>query len=186
MTVLTPGSVHPQYNAQTRANDIGMLRLTNPIVPSADLHPVLLPPAATEQMSLPLENEEGNFVGFGYTALNSGASQFLKRAHQRVTSNAICTAFFIVNTQNSFCALDNVEFANGCNGDVGNPYVVQYRRENMLVGVLSMHPQCKLIFEILQIFVTLMNFIFSGGMHSPTAYTRVAFYRQWIDQQLAV
>jgi hypothetical protein len=95
-------------------------------------------------MILPLENEEGFFVGYGYTAINSGGTNFLKRGYQRVTSNTICSAWFIINNQHSFCALDNVEFANGCNGDVGNPFVVQYRRENLLSGVMSIHPQCKM------------------------------------------
>jgi hypothetical protein len=140
---LAPGIPHPQYNPTTRANDIGVLRLAAAIIPSADIHPVALPPAATPDMSLPLENEEGFFVGFGYSTLTSGGSQFLKRGYQRVTSNTLCVAWFAVNLQQVFCGIDNVEFANGCSGDVGNPLVVQYRRENLLTGVMSMHHQCK-------------------------------------------
>lgn len=144
LPVVTPGTPHPQFNMQTRANDIAILRLQTPIIPQADLHPIALPPQLTPPVALPLENEEGFFVGFGYETVNSGATAFLKRGYHRITSETICSAFFLVNNANQFCGMDNVERANGCAGDVGNQLVVQYRREEILVGVLSMHPQCKL------------------------------------------
>lgn len=161
-------TVHPNYVAASRANDIAIMRLVTPIVPRADIHPILLPPhPTTPALILPSENEEGLFAGFGFqTVASTGPSAFLYRGFQRVTSNARCIGFFIFDTVQGFCAEDTVERSSGCNGDVGNPFVLSYRRQDVLVGILSMHPPC--------------------GQMSPTAYTRITFYRQWIAEQLLI
>lgn len=141
--IIVPGTIHPQFNIQSRANDIAVVRLQVPIIPQADLHPIAIAPENTPPLVLPLENEEGFFVGFGYETVNSGATDFMKRGYHRVTSATTCSSWFLVNNENQFCGMDPVERANGCSGDVGNPFVVQYRREDLLVGVMSMHPLCK-------------------------------------------
>lgn len=152
---------HPEYNPQTRANDIAIIRLTNPAVLSAEIAIISLPPVATPALVIPFENEEGIFAGFGFTSnAATGPSQFLNHGYQRTTSIIRCTTFFTINTNSGFCAEDDVERSSGCHGDVGNPFVLLYRRQPTLAGVLTMHPPC--------------------GQMSPTAYTRVSFYLQWI------
>lgn len=156
---------HPGYIASSRANDIAIIRLTNAIIPTAEIHPIGLPPISFPPLELPFENEEGLFMGFGFqTIASTGPSQFLYRGYQRTISNTRCTQFFILNVQSAFCAEDPFEGSNSCNGDIGNPFVISYRRQDVLAGLVSIHPQC--------------------GQWSPVAYTRITFFRQWIEQQL--
>lgn len=159
-------TVHPQYNPVSRANDIAVLRLQTPIIPTAEIAPIVLPPITNPQIELPWEFEEGFFTGFGFqTVAGTGPSQFLYRGFQRTTSNMRCTSFFILNTNMGFCAEDTVERSNACPGDVGNPFVMSYRRIEVLAGILTMHPPC--------------------GQMSPTAYTRITFYRNWLQNEVS-
>lgn len=158
-------TAHPNYIPGSRANDIAIIRLITPIIPTADMHPVALPPLITPPLELPFENEEGLFMGFGFQSIAStGPSQFLYRAYQRTISNARCAQFFILNTQSGFCAEDTLEGSNACNGDIGNPFVISYRRQDVLAGIVTIHHQC--------------------GQWAPVAYTRITFFRNWIEQQL--
>lgn len=147
---------HPDYNAQTRANDIAVIRLVTPILPGAEIAPIALPPIVNPALTLPYENEEGFFAGFGVTVQGGQPSNFLNRGYQRVTGNARCTTFFIIDTNvgtgQGFCAEDVVERANACDGDLGNPFVVNYRRQEVLVGLVKMHPPCK--FTIIHVITT--------------------------------
>lgn len=134
---------HGSYNAQTRANDIAVIRLTTPILPNAEIAPIALPPIVTPALSLPFENEEGFFTGFGVMVQGGQPSNFLNRGYQRVTGNTRCAQFFIINPLEGFCGEDNAERSSACDGDVGNPFVVSYRRQEVLVGLVKMHPPCK-------------------------------------------
>lgn len=156
---------HPNYVPASRANDVAIIRLPNPITPTAQIHPIALPPLVNPPLILPNENEEGLFMGFGFQSITSNApSQFLYSGYQRTTTNARCSLFYIVNTQASFCAEDSLEGSNACNGDIGNPFVISYRRQDVLAGILSIHPQC--------------------GQWAPVAYTRVTAFLPWIQTQM--
>lgn len=161
-------SVHPQYVPQTRAFDIAVVRLQTAIVPRAEISPIALPPLVNPPLVFPLENEEGSFAGFGFQTIDTIApSLFLNSGYQRATSNARCVAYFILDTNSAFCAEDVSERSSACQGDIGSPFVMSYRFEDILVGVVSMHPT-------------------PCGQMSPTAYTRVSFHRQWIQSELNV
>lgn len=162
---MTAISTHPEYVANTRANDIAVIRLVVPIIPTAQISPIALPPITNPALVLPNENEEGAVVGFGFENIAAnGPSQFLNRGYQRTIGNTRCGLFFLLNFNSGFCAEDNVERSSGCQGDIGNPFVLSYRRQDVLAGVLTMHPQC--------------------GNWAPSAFTRVSFFRQWIELQL--
>lgn len=160
-------TTHPEYIVNTRANDIAVIRLTVPVILTAQINTIALPPLVNPALVLPNENEEGLIAGFGFeNAASTGPSQFLNRGYQRTIGNTRCSLFFILNVASAFCAEDNVERASGCQGDIGNPFVLSYRRQDVLAGVLSMHPQC--------------------GNWAPTAYTRVSFFRVWLETQLQI
>lgn len=57
---------HPNFVAASRANDIGIITLPASIVFTSTVSPIALP-AANYPVTLPLENEQGNVVGFGFT-----------------------------------------------------------------------------------------------------------------------
>lgn len=160
-------SANPGYIANTRANDIAVIRLVNPIIPNAQMNAIGLPPITNPALILPNENEEAKIVGVGFESMaSSGPSRFVNLGYQRTIGNIRCLQFFLLNTLSGFCGEDNVEFSSGCQGDLGNPYVLSYRNQDVLVGILSMHPQC--------------------GSWAPSAYTRVTFFRDWIQQQLQI
>lgn len=160
-------TVHPQYNAVSRMNDIAVIRLVTQIIPTAEINPIALPPHPIGNLVLPFENEEGQIAGLGFqTIAGTGPNNFLYRGFQRTTTPDRCLAWYLLDMQSAFCAEDTVEGSNGCQGDVGNPYVISYRRQDMLAGILSMHPSC--------------------GQRSPTAYTRITHFRGWINDQLLI
>jgi len=159
---------HPQFNAQTRLNDVGVIRLSVDVIPTADIRPVALPTwIAANPYVLPLENEEGSFAGFGFqNNQGTGPTNNLYRGFQRVIGPTRCLLFFNHNPSDVFCGEDILERSSACHGDVGAPFVVSYRRQDVIVGLVTMHPPC--------------------GQASPTAFTRITQYRLWIDQQLAI
>ena len=56
---------HPQYNPQTRANDIGVITLNQLVVFTADIDRIALPPPNDQQniQNWPMVNEEGSVAG---------------------------------------------------------------------------------------------------------------------------
>lgn len=171
LATTNPITQHPSYNAQTRAADIAIIRLQNPILPSAEIAPIALPPIVTGGLVLPYENEEGFFTGFGVSVQGGQPANFIQRGYQRAIGNTRCTTFFNLNTLSAFCAEDEAERSNACDGDVGNPFVLNYRRQEVLVGLVSMHPRCKKKFNFDNI---LMIFFPFKAVKCPQLHTLVS------------
>ena len=163
----TVSIAHPQYVALSRANDIGILTLPQAVVMSADINVIALPLVSNPPIILPFEFEEGAVAGMGFSnAQSNGPSQFLYRGFQRVTSVARCNTFFTLAQASGFCAEDTAERSNVCQGDVGGPFVLSYRRQDILAGIVTMPAPC--------------------GQHSPSAYTRVTNFRAWIQSIIQI
>ncbi|XP_058830293.1 vitamin K-dependent protein C-like [Topomyia yanbarensis] len=162
MLTTTMATPHPNFNSANRANDIGIITLVNSLIFTTTIAPIALP-ALGEVTQLPLENEQGTIVGFGFTtAISTTRSDYLMRAFQRVTNDARCQQFYQITLPNHFCAEDTVERANVCNGDIGAGFVTHVRGTILLTGVASL--------------------ITHGcDIQSPTGYTRIAAFRQWIQ-----
>lgn len=151
---------HPNFNVDSRENDIAVLVVSQPFVWSATLQPVSLPPAT---QVLPLDNEQGTIVGFGWTSsTNSERSDELRKAFVRIVPDAQCQNVIAVSFPNHFCAFDSFVPANFCHGDVGGGFLTNYRGNLLLVG---------------------MNSILLEGCGSvwPSAYTRISPYLGWIE-----
>ncbi|XP_059610946.1 brachyurin-like [Phlebotomus argentipes] len=161
----TNALAHFQYAPATRNNDIGIITLPTPIVFTARVRPIALPPALLE---LPFENEQGTIVGFGFTSatVNQPADN-LRYGYVRVQSNTFCTSIFHMTVPNHFCASDNRHPVNICNGDIGGGFTVFYRREEVLAGISSM-------------------LIENCHIQWPSAYTRVYPYLGWIHQVIGI
>ncbi|XP_001844181.2 collagenase [Culex quinquefasciatus] len=154
---------HPNFAAATRANDIGIITLPASIVFTSTVSPIALP-AANYPVTLPLENEQGNVVGFGFTTgASTTRADFAHRAFQRVTINTRCQQFFQITIPNHFCAEDSIDRSNVCNGDIGAGFVTNIRGIPTLTGVASLITH-------------------SCDSQSPTGFTRVMTYRAWIQQ----
>jgi hypothetical protein len=159
-------TAHPNFDRFARSFDIAVVRLAAPIIPSAEVHSIALPPLYNPPNSdLPFEFEEILVDGYGMTnAANQVAAPFLYRSHQRITSQERCTGFFILDIEQAFCAEDRDERSNVCFGDLGSPAIGTYRRAPYLAGIVRIHPTC--------------------GVNQPAAFTRISFFLPWIQSQL--
>lgn len=114
-------TAHNQFERNSRAFDICIVRLVNPITPSAEIHPIALPPSySPPPIDMPFEHEEVYIDGLGVTGThrNNEAAPFLYRSHQRVTSGERCRGFFIVDLDQAFCGEDREQRSNVCNGNL--------------------------------------------------------------------
>lgn len=159
---------HENFDRNARRNDIAIIVLRNQIVPSAEIHPIQLPPLfQPPNFDLPFEQEEVYIDGLGMSTQNDRQpTNFLYRSFQRVTTNERCQRFFVVDADQAFCAEDREERSNVCHGDLGSPAIGMYRRQPYLAGVVRIHSSV-------------------CGTNQPAAYTRVSFFMQWIQQQLS-
>ena len=151
---------HPQYNAQSQLNDIGIITLQNNIVFSSIIQPIQLPRYVIR------ENEQGMIAGFGGTP-NAPANR-LFAAFPRVTLGVRCLARWPnSNLVSQFCAEDERLRSDFCVGDIGNALTILERGVEEIVGIASM-PHCL------------------AGASQPSLYTRVISHRAWILQQTGI
>ncbi|XP_053683487.1 brachyurin-like [Sabethes cyaneus] len=167
MLTTTMATFHPNFNTVTRANDIGIITLMNAISLTSTIAPISMP-SLQEQYQLPLENEQGTIVGFGLTSSQSTArSDILIRSFQRVTAGVRCQQYYLITIPNHFCAEDTTEISNICNGDIGAGFATYSGNSPLLTGIASL----------------ITSNCASG---TPSAYTRIVPYRQWIQQVTGV
>lgn len=87
-----------------------------------------------------MENDAGRITGFGLMNTNQvGPSPFLNIGYKRTIGFTRCNQFFIVNNDRQFCAEDVEERTNFCDGDQGGPFVMSYRRTDVLVRLSFTH-----------------------------------------------
>ncbi|EFX79665.1 hypothetical protein DAPPUDRAFT_52239, partial [Daphnia pulex] len=144
-------------------NDVAVLTVDPPIVYSAAISPVCLPP---------FNNAADQFVGkdgavMGWGRLESGGVQpnALRQATVQIIPNADCNAQYGVGTifKQQLCA--SAPGKDTCQGDDGGPIVVQAKADSTAwtqIGISSFGIGCA-------------NPDFAG------VYASVAFFRKWID-----
>lgn len=154
--------VHPQYNANTSANDIALVRLAPQEVRMSTnlraLSPFELTPTTSRQLVGP-----ALVSGYGATSEGAGGSAQLLMAEVPVVDNQTCNAPESYNgdiIDSMICAGGNEK--DSCQGDSGGPLVAgDPRRGFTLIGVVS----------------------FGEGCARPMkygVYTRVASYMDWM------
>lgn len=150
--------VHPNYNLDSRENDIAVLVVPVQFQWSEYVRPAILPPT-TQQ--LPLANEQGAIVGFGWTGSDGVQANQLQAGFVRVLPDDQCQHIIAVSFPNHFCAHDAIVPANICQGDLGGGFLTHYRHKLILVGI---------------------NSILLEGCNTawPSAYTRIYPYLSWI------
>ncbi|XP_021698500.1 chymotrypsin-like [Aedes aegypti] len=156
-------TAHPLYNSANKANDIGIITLPWSLTFTSTIAPVALPVLNSQQINLlPLDNEQGTVVGYGFTTSTSTTrSDYLMRSFQRVTLSNRCQQFYQITLPQHFCAENTIDYSNICNGDLGAGFVTDVRGVPTVTGIASLATQ-------------------SCGNVTPSGYTRVQYYRQWI------
>merc|ERR1719193_165571 len=145
--------IHPDYNTPTPLNnDIGLLRLENPIVFTKNIAPLCLPSLGetgfTENLNVNIStlntNEEVGIVGQNATVLGWGMvnddgiyAEGLRGVQVEILENDVCNRLYGIMTENMMCTSGN----NGrgtCYGDSGGPAVVRHEDGTWVqVGILA-------------------------------------------------
>ncbi|XP_037049784.1 collagenase-like [Bradysia coprophila] len=161
--------IHPNYNSQTYANDLALLRLPLNLTSSASIQWIRLP--SLSQATNQFVNASGILSGFGRINDQSAPSANLRYARTRVMTNANCQLYYgsAAVTNSTLCTLGYDINAQGpCANDNGGPLHIVESNGNTLIGIHS--------------------FFSSSGCNAghPAGYARISSYTQWISQQAGI
>lgn len=162
--------IHPLYNAQTFANDLGLLRLPIAI---AEVYPFVAPIRLQYlfQDSQTLLREVGRISGFGRINDQSlEPSVLLQYANVHVIELEQCAQIYgrDVANVNVLCTMGSYFHQGPCANDNGGPLVIEEPTGSTLVGIQS--------------------FIHNSGCNAalPAGYVRLAPHVLWISNQAGV
>ncbi|XP_041779186.1 brachyurin-like [Anopheles merus] len=161
--------IHPNYNPSNLNNDIGLIRLNEPMPLGGNIQVVALPEANLSETFL---NREATVSGFGRTSDASGAiSPNLNFVHLNIISNIQCMGTYGSATiiDSTVCAVGRDAPNQGtCNGDSGGPLTVNENGQSVQIGVVS--------------------FVAAAGceLGFPSGYVRTTHFRNWIREQSGI
>lgn len=149
---------HAKYNGTTFANDIAILKL------AAELN---LRPRGVRAIRLPEQDESirngvcSVVAGWGYTTESGGdVSTVLRRVGVRIVSQNQCNEWYDGAIDDGMlCAGFERGGRDSCTYDSGGPLSIKKR----LIGIVSWGAGC-------------------ARQQKPGVYTRVAYFRDWIDR----
>ena len=169
--VVVNASVHPDFDPDTRENDIAILELGQPVARSLDL--VYGQISRINYSTEPtLTSNRGFVTGWGTTSLGLGLTSLRLRATELriMQNNRECQDRWTNRTRfhirpSMICAGGTTVGTGVCVGDSGGPLVVfQETGKPTLVGVVSWGQPC--------------------AVGLPDVFTRVSVYQAWIDRVL--
>lgn len=149
---------HDQYNIDTFANDVALIKLSKPVEFTDKIQPALLPNTTDDSF----DNQNVISIGWGLAHTQSSTLQW---ALLNVVDNLNCAKFKINMQDTTMCAQVEDE-QSVCSGDSGAPLVLQSDNRT-LVGVTSFG-----------------NFV---GCHFgiPQPFNRITSYLDWIRSTMA-
>ncbi|CAL8117668.1 unnamed protein product [Orchesella dallaii] len=155
--------VHPNYNRGNKENDIALIRMTYPVdIASSGSYftPVCLPSVANYNYA----GRSGTIFGWGQGRVNRVCTTIMP-----IIENYVCKRDSTHSSQitdNMMCAgyltPSQPVRTDDCIGDAGGPLTVQINGRTSLIGVTS------------------WGFEFHNRGHTPTVFTKVAGYADWI------
>ncbi|KFB45482.1 serine protease [Anopheles sinensis] len=161
--------LHPAYNPNNLNNDIGLIRLSEPVPLGGNIQVVALPEANLGETFL---NREATVSGFGRISdAIQGISPTLNFVHLNIISNIQCMGVYGAATiiDSTVCAVGRDAANQGtCNGDSGGPLTVNENGQSVQIGVVS--------------------FVAAAGCEAgfPSGYVRTTHFRDWIREQSGV
>ncbi|KAI1286711.1 Plasma kallikrein [Halotydeus destructor] len=159
---------HSGYNSRTVQNDIALLKTREPMpLFSKDTSSTL----DVNSICLPNPNEQFSgkalISGFGTTSERGSGSSQLLTTEIDLQPEVRCTNLYReFKSTTMVCAGYDKGGKDTCQGDSGGPLFQKQNGRNVLIGVTSFGRGC-------------------ARANSPGAYTRVASYLDWIQQQTA-
>lgn len=162
--------VHPEFNSDTFQNDIALIGLAAPIVPSAALQAIRLP-AAVDPGIWPAAGTPAQVSGWGSTSFGGSPSGTLLAGQLQVLlgpGQPGCgdygSGFFPAQV---ICAGTPAGGVDACQGDSGGPLIVTEAGVPVLAGITSVGNECALA-------------------QYPGLYTRVTAFLPWITQYVPI
>lgn len=157
--------VHPDWDPETTANDIALMKLTHAV----QLNEII------DTIHLPFLNQTTfNFAGQGVVVSGWGIategvpfiSPTLREKRMTVLNDGTCNAqYFGLLPETTICAFHSTD-AGICKGDNGGPMTLYHRatEQTLLIGIVS--------------------FVGADGCSSrvPSVFTRVTQYMEWISE----
>jgi len=164
---LTPSKIvlHPNYNRQSKDNDIAIILLSRPVQFRKEYSPVCLPYAASRW-----ENVEAVISGWGRIVHNGPDSNALLDAKVNTMSNSKCCDRQD-NYYPCYAIKDNMICASSpgkdtCQGDSGGPLTTKRGRNYIQIGVVSWGKGC-------------------AERNYPGVYARTVNQLNWIERTVA-
>ncbi|MFE3072556.1 serine protease [Streptomyces sp. NPDC059247] len=156
------GSTPPENhngNAAGSPNDIGVLKLSNPLVYTPQIQPIALP----DPPAYPTGG--ATLTGWGRLSGNGEKPNTLQHATVTLLTLAECRLRWLGRNINAghLCTLDRTPPVSGCEGDSGGPLAQNGR----VVGIVSWGTTT------------------CGGAY-PSVYTNVAAHRTWITGKMGI
>lgn len=152
--------LHPNFNVLTTIGDIGLVKVSPPIVLGNGVEAVKLPKKYQETP----DGSHAVIVGWGITKKHAhGYSNELRKADIKILDQVKCNNTYenyIENTQ--ICAGLEEGGKDACDGDEGGPLYVN----NEVIGIMSWGKIC-------------------GSKDHPTVYTKVSHYVDWIEKYIS-
>jgi len=155
--------VHPQYNPTTTSHDITLLKLDRAVTFTNAISPVCLP-AASDTVQ---DNQKGVVTGWGATIEGGNTVSNLRQVVVPIVNHGQCQRDYgneIVD-DTMICAGYPDGGKDSCQGDSGGPFVFYTNNRWVQQGIVSWGNGC-------------------AEPNYPGVYSRVAAYRDWIDQTM--
>ena len=162
--------VHPEFNSQTFQNDIALVGLAAPIIPSASVQSITLP-STVDPATWPAVGTPAQISGWGSTSFGGTPSGTLLTAPIQILlgpGQPGCgdygSGFFPAQV---ICAGVPAGGVDACQGDSGGPLVVSQGGIPVIAGIVSVGNECALA-------------------QYPGLYSRVTTFLPWISQYVPI
>ncbi|XP_077335971.1 transmembrane protease serine 2 [Lithobates pipiens] len=155
---------HPNYNKETKDNDIALMKLKTSLAFSSTIKPVCLPNAA-----MPWSDTQSCWIsGWGYTTQGGTTSSNLMAANVPLIDSKTCNKPSVYNGAISSAMICAGYLSGGtdtCQGDSGGPLVTRTNSLWWLVGDTSWGTGC-------------------ANVNKPGVYANVTVFLDWIYLQM--
>lgn len=151
---------HPQYNPRTLDNDIAVVHMADHF--NMDEYPRIAQISMPAPRALLEPGTMSSVAGWGSVCEGCAGTSQLRSVDVPIISNEECSRLYDGGiTRGMLCAGFPEGGRDACQGDSGGPLSA----DGHLVGVVSWGAGC-------------------ARPRSPGVYADVAFYREWVDEQL--
>ncbi|CAG9800166.1 unnamed protein product [Chironomus riparius] len=155
--------IHPKYSSKSKQNDIAIIKLVKPFIPSESIATICL---STSDADAP---EDFTITGFGLTSIDfNERSDWLLRGTLSEYPFEKCKRKFenkgVRIADSQFCGFSD-NGVDTCQGDSGGPVFYERKSEFYLHGITSYGFGC-------------------GSSYYPAVYTKVNSFLNWIEVEM--